>query len=55
MKDGDLKIKYKKSESIDTVLDKQIEKFLKSIGYEWRGSGFSIENNVRDIQFTKLK
>ena len=54
MEDGDLEIRYKKSEMIDSTLDKQIEKFLKTLGYEWRGSGISVQDSIRDIQFKKI-
>ena len=55
MKDGDLEVRYKKSEMIDSTLDKQIEKFFKTLGYKWKGSGISVQHSIRDIQFTKLK
>ncbi len=53
MNDGDLIIKYKLPYSIDNELDKKIDKFFKSLGYKWTGSGISIHDNIRDISFIK--
>ena len=55
MENGDLKIQYKLEQSIDSELDKKIEILLKSFGYKWTGSGFSVHENIRDIQFIKTK
>jgi hypothetical protein len=54
MKDGDLIIKYKEKQSINTKLDRKIENFLKTLGFKWIGSGISVQDNVRDIQFKKI-
>jgi len=53
MENGDLKIQYKVEQSIDSVLDKKIEILLRSLGYKWTGSGISVHENIRDIQFIK--
>ena len=55
MNDGDLIVEYKKPESIDRVLDDKIRDFLKTLGYKWVGSGILLEDNIRDIQFRKIK
>ncbi len=54
MENGDLIIKYKKEQSIDSELDKRIGDFLKTLGYEWTGSGISVRDNIRDIYFKKI-
>ena len=46
-------IKYEIEQSIDSKLDKEIENLLKTFGYKWTGSGFSVHENIRDIQFAK--
>ena len=53
MENGDLIIKYKKEQSIDSELDKKIGSFFETLGYEWTGSGISVIDNVRDISFVK--
>jgi len=53
MNDGDLIIKYKLPYSIDNELDKKINEFFETLGYKWKGSGFSINDNTRDISFIK--
>ena len=54
MENGDLKIQYKIEQNIDSVLDKKIDKFFKTLGYKWTGSGISVHDNIRDISFTKI-
>ena len=53
MENGDLIIKYKEEQSIDSELDKKIENFLKTLGYERTDSGISVLDNIRDITFIK--
>lgn len=54
MRNGDFVVKYKIEESIDSELDKKIEKFLKTLGYRWSGSGIHVQENIRDIAFKKI-
>ena len=54
MENGDLVIKYRVAYSIDNELDKKIDKFFKTLGYKWTGSGISVHDNIRDISFTKI-
>ena len=51
MENGDLIIKYKEEQGIVREMDKKIETFLETLGYKWKGSGISVRNNIRDIQF----
>jgi len=53
MENGDLIVKYKEEQSIDSKLDKKIESFFETLGYEWKGSGISTLDNIRDISFIK--
>lgn len=53
MENGDLIVKYKVEQNIDSVLDKKIEILLGTLGYEWKGSGISVRDNIRDIHFKK--
>ena len=53
MENGDLIINYKVKINIDSALDKKIEIILGTLGYKWVGSGFSVDKNIRDIQFVK--
>lgn len=52
-RNGDLVIKYKVKQSLNKLVDKKIENCLKPLGYKWIGSGFDIQENIRDIQFHK--
>jgi len=51
MENGDLIIKYKEEQGIVREMDKKIEAFLKTLGYKWVGSGISVPECIRDIQF----
>lgn len=51
MENGDLVIKYKEEQGIVKEMDKKIKDFLYTLGYKWMGSGFSVRDNIRDIQF----
>lgn len=53
MENGDLIVKYKEEQSIDSKLDKKIGSFFETLGYEWKGSGISTLDNIRDISFVK--
>lgn len=55
MECGDLIVKYKEEQDIDNELDKKIENLLKTFGYKWTGSGFSVLDDIRDIHFKKVK
>ena len=54
MENGDLIVKYKEEQDIDNELDKKIENLLKTFGYKWTGSGFSVLDDIRDIYFNVL-
>ena len=34
--------------------NKKIGEILKTLGYEWKGSGISVHDNIRDISFKKI-
>jgi len=53
MENGDLIVKYKDEQIIDTKLDKKIESFFETLGYERTGSGILTRDNIRDICFKK--
>ncbi len=55
MENGDLIVKYKEEQSIDSKLDKKIGGFFETLGYEWKGSGISTSDNIRDIYFKKVE
>ncbi len=55
MENGNLIIKYKEEQNINKELDKKIENFLKTLGYKQIGSGISVLDNIRDINFIKEK
>lgn len=46
-----MKIKVTYDERIDSVLDKKIREFFKSLGYKWTGQGRDFTTNIRDISF----
>ncbi len=48
---GKLKITYKGE--LDTELDGDIIAALRKIGYEFQGSGYNMNTNVRDISLEK--
>lgn len=48
----DLKVCYYK-DLIDRELDEKITSFIESLGYEWYGQGYSLEDNEREIVFDK--
>lgn len=52
-----LTVKYVNPQhDIDVDLDREIEKFFKSLGFEWDGQGFDlVEPFERDISFRKEK
>ena len=37
--------------ALNLELDKKINAFFKSIGFEWTGQGFNMETYVRDMGF----
>ena len=54
MENGDLIIKYKEEQSIIGEMDEKIKDFFYTLGYKWMGSGISVRDNIRDIQFEKI-
>lgn len=50
----DLKICYYK-DTIDSELDKKLTSFIKALGYEWYGQGYSFDEKEREIVFDLKK
>ena len=53
MQEEKLKIVY--TGELNEKLDKAIEKFAKSLGYQFEGSGYEFAANRRDISFYKKR
>ncbi len=54
----DLKVYYKtddSTDSIDSAMDKEIEKIAKKFGLCFQGSGVEIETGIRDIHYVESK
>ena len=48
-----LTIKYKIEGRQNKVLDKEIGKVAKELGYKWHAQGFDFTNEYRDLGFEK--
>lgn len=53
LKQGELKVFYFGDVSVER--DEQIEAFFKALGYRRWASGYSIEDDVRDLAFESME